>query len=463
MAWVTESAAMQTFSQFSTLRVRLVLWSMLVNALLLVAFGGGIWLALRQVQYRQVNDTLQLSAAQLSAAIDSDNGQLTVPADDVSALANRGVFAWIINDSGHVDMTTGQASKLVLPLMGNNIQDTQDTQGNPIRLYRYVLKENGGTIIVGISLEPIQRILQTVLLILAATIPLALLVSAIGSIFLAGRVLNPITAITAQAKRISRENLSERLDFKSVDEVGQLAQTFDSMLDRLQAAFEHERQFMGNVSHELRTPLSMLKAQISLALSRPRDVQTLTQMMTAMGGDVDRLARLVENMLILIRTEATHIDFKPVDLGDLLSGLISQMQVLADEKQIALTFTSPANVLVSGDPDQLVQLFLNLLDNALKYTEARGQVHVHAKRFGAEWRIEVSDSGVGIAPEHLACLFDRFYRVDPSRTRQTGGFGLGLAIARAIVQQHGGRITMQSHLGQGSTFIVFLPSYSTNS
>lgn len=446
--------------QFSTLRVRLVLWSMLVNAFLLIVFGSGIWLVLRQVQFRQINDTLQLSAAQLSTAIDYNNGTLTVPADDVTVLANRGVFAWFINASGHLDFTTGSAAQQVLPTMSNDIQDAQDTQGNPIRLFRYALKENGGTVVVGISLEPVERTLQTVLLILAGTIPLALLVSAIGSIFLAGRVLNPIAAITAQAKRISRENLSERLDFNSTDEVGQLAQTFDTMLDRLQAAFEHERQFMGNASHELRTPLSLLKAQISLALSHPRDVQTLMQMMTAMSGDVDRLARLVESMLTLIRTEATQIDFKPVELGDLLDGLTSQMQPLTDEKQITLTTELPTHMEVVGDPDQLVQLFLNLLDNALKYTNAGGQVQICAKLLGIEWQIDITDTGVGIAPEHLARLFDRFYRVDPSRTRQTGGAGLGLAIVQAIVQRHSGRLMVQSQLGQGSSFTVFLPRNS---
>ncbi|MHB8627221.1 MAG: sensor histidine kinase [Aggregatilineales bacterium] len=451
---------MQRVNRLNTLRVRLVVWSMAVNALLLIAFGSGIWLALRQVQLRQIDDTLQLSAAQLAATIDSNNGQSTVSPEDVAMLANRGVFAWIINDTGKADLTTGQAASLPLPTMTADYQNASDGQGGPIRLYRYVLKENGGVLIVGISLGPLQQTLQTVLIILGATIPLALVISALGSIFLAGRALGPITAITAQAKRISRENLSERLGFASLDEVGQLAQTFDSMLDRLQAAFEHEQQFMGNASHELRTPLSMLKAQISLALNRPRDVETLVQMLSALEGDVDRMTRLIERMLALDRVEAAAIERIPVNLSDLLGSLLSQMQPLADERHIALMIEAPTNAWVLGDPDQLVQLFVNLLDNALKYSNSREQVRVNLKSRGSEWQIDVSDTGIGISAEHLPHVFDRFYRADPSRTRQTGGMGLGLAIAKAIVQQHNGRIAVQSQPGHGSVFTVSLPKVS---
>ena len=446
--------------RLNTLRMHVVFWSMFVNGLLLISFGSGVWLVLRQVQNRQVNDTLQLSAAQIEAAVDSSNGHLIIPPDDQTTLSDRGLFSWIINDSGAVDVATGQASKFLPPLMQSDFLDTRNPQNELVRLYRYPLKEIGGTLVVGISLKIIEQTQQTVLLILSAAIPLALIISAIGSVFLANRALSPITRITEQAKRISRENLSERLAFTSSDEVGQLAKTFDHMLDRLQLAFEHERQFIGNVSHELRTPLSMLKAQISLALSRPRDAETFKNMMTAMDGDVDRMTRLVESMLTLIRTEATQIQVMPVNLSDLLVGLMSQLEPLAEAKQITLALKASANVWVSGDPDQLVQLLLNLLDNALKHTDIHGQVTVQITANGSEWQIVVSDNGVGIAPEHLNNLFDRFYRIDPSRTRQTGGAGLGLSIAQAIVQQHGGRITVQSHLGKGSTFTVFLPALS---
>ncbi len=193
--------------RLNTLRMHVVFWSMFVNGLLLISFGSGVWLVLRQVQNRQVNDTLQLSAAQIEAAVDSSNGHLIIPPDDQTTLSDRGLFSWIINDSGAVDVATGQASKFLPPLMQSDFLDTRNPQNELVRLYRYPLKETGGTLVVGISLKIIEQTQQTVLLILSAAIPLALIISAIGSVFLANRALSPITRITEQAKRISRENL----------------------------------------------------------------------------------------------------------------------------------------------------------------------------------------------------------------------------------------------------------------
>jgi signal transduction histidine kinase len=283
-------------------------------------------------------------------------------------------------------------------------------------------------------------------------------VAAAGAMFLAGRALAPISTITAQARRIGRANLSARLALPGPrDEVGQLADTFDDMLDRLQAAFEHERQFLADASHELRTPLGLLRMQIDLAQSRPRDAATMTAMVRAMGADVDRMTRLVEAMLALTRLESAQAAPAPVDLYDVLGGLVSQLQPLALDRQITLALDSPTEANVLGDRDRLVQLFLNLLDNALKYTPPGGQICVRVQR-AAGWGIQVADSGPGIPPEHLPHLFDRFYRVDTSRARETGGLGLGLAIAQTIAHQHGGAITVTSAPGQGTTFAVTLPA-----
>ena len=319
----------------NTLRIRLTLWSLVVNALLLMAFGLGVWLILRQVQNRQIDETLQLSASQL---VDGDelNRRTTIPDDHLTALEGRGIVLWVIDPDGNVIQSTGQAASLTPPDMQEDLQNVT-VASQPYRVYRRVLTSGKATLLFGLSLIPLQQTLQTVAIIVGATIPLALIVSALGSILLANNALRPIATITAQAKRISRENLSERLGFTTQDEVGQLAQTFDGMLDRLQAAFEQERQFVGNASHELRTPLGILKAQISLALSRPRDMVTLQEMLQAMDGDVDRLTRLVEKMLNLIRVESTPIIAAPVDLSDLLDGLISQLQPLATEQHIDLT------------------------------------------------------------------------------------------------------------------------------
>ncbi len=182
-------------------------------------------------------------------------------------------------------------------------------------------------VVVGISRQSSQEAVQGALLAFSIAVPLVLAASAIGGLFLSSRALSPIAAITSQARRISRDNLTERLALSGPrDEVRELAQTFDEMVDRLQAAFENERRFTADVSHELRTPLGLLKAQISLALSRPRDAGVLTQMMQAMESDVDRMTRLVETMLVLACTGEPLNHYVPVDLVGLLKGLAEQLQ-----------------------------------------------------------------------------------------------------------------------------------------
>ncbi len=453
-------------ARLQTLRVRLVLWSLLVNALLLIGLGVGVGLVLRQIQYQQMDDRLHVSAAELTRSVEIDDLQVNIRPNELTELADRGVFGWVVDPAGRVLKTFGQATSLPWPGLWAPGSFRDLTLGSTeVRLYQQEPGEAGSRIAGGISLvlgtsrEPAERTSRAVLLILSVAIPLGLAVAAAGAMFLAGRALAPISTITAQARRIGRANLSERLALPGPrDEVGQLADTFDDMLARLQAAFEHERQFLADASHELRTPLGLLRMQIDLAQSRPRDAATMTAMVRAMGADVDRMTRLVEAMLALTRLESAQAAPAPVDLYDVLGGLVSQLEPLALERQITLALDSPTEAGVLGDRDRLVQLFLNLLDNALKYTPPGGQICVRVRRAAASWEIQVADSGPGIPPEHLPHLFDRFYRVDTSRARETGGLGLGLAIAQAIAHQHGGAITVASIPGQGTTFAVTLPA-----
>lgn len=449
-------------NKFNTLRVRLVLWTVLINAVLLVVLGGGGWVLLQRQQNQELNDTLKLTAAQLAAAVDVVDGRVDVPASDTETLIERGVFGWVIDSDGVVRATIGRAASLQLPTASpSDLADVQLNSGEPIRIYADRLGESKNMVVVGISRQSSQQALQRALLAFSIAVPLVLAASAIGGLFLSSRALSPIAAITSQARCISHDNLTERLALAGPhDEVRELAQTFDEMLDRLQSAFEGEQRFTSDASHELRTPLGLLKVQISLALTRPRDAQALTQMMQAMEGDVDRMTRLVETMLSLARTGELLDQHLCVDVVGLLGGLADQMQAANAIRRIrfSLDASSGLDVQVRGDPDRLTQLFLNLLDNAAKYSPDDSAVSIGVKPQAAGWAITVADTGIGIAPEHLAHVFDRFYRTDASRARQTGGIGLGLAIAQAIAKQHGGCITVQSEMGAGSVFTVWLPN-----
>lgn len=315
-------------------------------------------------------------------------------------------------------------------------------------------------IVLGYSVDDSRAFLQQVAGGFAVAIPIMLLLSAGGGLFLANRALTPVTQITETARRISAEDLSRRIQLDlPQDEIGELAQTFNAMLERLERAFQRERQLTTDASHELRTPLGMLKMQLSLARSRPREAAELLTMIQAMEGDVDRMTRLVEQLLTLARVEQPGLmNFSPCDIGKLLRELGEQYQAMADEKAIEMVILAEGNLTVACDPDKLRQALANLMDNAIKYTPERGKVRVEVARQVGHIEMTIVDTGVGIAPQHLLHLFERFYRVDSARTNTTGGFGLGLPIVKAIIDAHGGQIQIHGELHVGTTISISLPT-----
>jgi signal transduction histidine kinase len=271
--------------------------------------------------------------------------------------------------------------------------------------------------------------------------------------------------MTQTARAINANDLQQRIDYAGpLDEVGRLAVTFDDMLARLESGFERERRFTGDAAHELRTPLTALKGHIGVTLSRPRSQSTYVETMQGMEQQVDRLIGLSNDLLFMARLQADGYQaaVEPVDLSDLLGAIVDQVQPLAEAKSISLTQTIDEAVVVHGQIDLLTRLFLNLLDNAIKYTPPDGRVSISARTEARAVKIAVRDTGPGIAHEHLPHLFERFYRVESDRGRRwgengKGGAGLGLALADEIVRVHGGRLSVESEPGQGATFLVELP------
>jgi len=452
------------------LRVQLVLWTVTLEAILLLVFALILIFALQNSQNQQINETLRLSAAQMNAVVDvaADNGvsRYVIPAEDTAVLRGRGVLVWILNPDGMIAATVGEANNTPLPVSlppPGEIMDIILPHDEPARLFVLTLQEGNrslGRLVLAVSLRTEQVFIQQVLLSLTVAIPLVLILSAAGGLFLANRALSPVASITATVRYISADDLSQRIHLNTQDEIGQLAHTFDAMLERLQNAFQRERQLTSDVSHELRTPLGLLKTQLSLARSRPREAPELLQMMRDMEGDVDQMTRLVEQLLTLARIEQRGLqDRTHVDLGQVVEAVISQFHEKAITRGIDLTLERPKQIdlTIRGEIESLFQVFANLVENAIKYTQPDGFVSLQIVRHWDEISVAVINSGEGIAPEHLPHLFERFYRADSARARQTGGFGLGLAIASAIVQSHHGSITAASQPGYKTTFTVTLP------
>jgi heavy metal sensor kinase len=245
-----------------------------------------------------------------------------------------------------------------------------------------------------------------------------------------------------------------------IDELGQLALTFDQMLIRLENAFERERRFTGDAAHELRTPLTALKGQIEVTLSQPRDLVEYENKLRELASQVERLIRLSNALLFLSLSDQKRLSWNPVnvDLEEILDMIIEQITPLAEEKKLAFTTDFQADLSIVGDIDHLTRLFLNIFDNAIKYTPKGGKITVKTERDTQNMIIDIHNSGPGIPMEHLPHLFDRFYRVETDRSSQTGGTGLGLAIVQEIVRLHVGKISVTSGISQGVRFTLSFPA-----
>jgi heavy metal sensor kinase len=306
--------------------------------------------------------------------------------------------------------------------------------------------------------------LQRLQLLLALAIPLTLVVAVAGGLFLAGRALGPIDRIRKTAERIGAEDLSGRLNLPlRPDEVGRLAATFDRMLERLDRAFRQQRQFMADASHELRTPLTLLMTQAELALERRRPPAEYRDALESIRQEARRMAQLVDELLLLGRADAGQdiLVREFLDFRDVVTEVGAAVEPLAAARRVRVDWTRTDSVVIQGDQTRLTQLLLNLVDNGIKFTPAGGSVTISATREGQSAVLRVADTGIGIPSEHLPRVFERFYRVDPARTRDRGGTGLGLAIARWIVEAHGGGIQVTSTVGRGTTFTVRLPLAAT--
>jgi two-component system, OmpR family, sensor kinase len=280
-----------------------------------------------------------------------------------------------------------------------------------------------------------------------------------GSWAIAGRALRPVDTMIRTARTITlSHDLSSRIEAPSRrDELGRLASTFNEMLASIEAAYRAQQRFVSDASHELRAPLTAIQGNLEL-LRRHRAMPDVEreEALTEVERESSRLARLVADLLVLARADAGGaLKHCPVDLDAVILEAYRGAQHLSQGQALTLDPFEPARV--EGDADRLKQLFLILLDNALKYTPATGHVTLGLHRRDTDVEIVVRDTGVGIAPEDLPLVFERFYRADPARSRDPGGTGLGLPIARWIVEQHDGEIKLESQLGQGTTATVHLP------
>ena len=397
---------------------------------------------------------------------DSPTSQADVNFDDLVRLLDR---------NGHVVYETPAFQKILAPtasitqpLAGTPWQGTVITHDDQqVRVYSRTVSDDGkvfAIIQVGSSLGQARSALEQVATELLIAALFVLLLGALGSYWLAGRAFAPIRRLIEVTRTIKAGDLRQRVPVpQTSDEVQALALTFNEMLAGLEQTLNRQRRFVSDASHELRTPVAVIRSKTDLALQQPGEPEEYITVLRQINSEAERLGHLISDLLALTRADesTTHFEMETVPLHLLAEAVAANAESLAIERGVTLRVETNQSVEVCGDEARLIQVIMNLLDNAIRYTNAGGSVTLSIANTPDKATLTVRDTGLGIQPEHLPHIFDRFYRVDSARTRSlNGNNGLGLAIVAWIVSVHHGTIDVESQPSRGSTFTVTLPSSS---
>jgi heavy metal sensor kinase len=460
-----------------TLRARVVTWYVGLLAAALIVFGATLYLGIQgylqtSLQHSLVGEAKAIGATFL--AFEEQKGPAWMAGEISEAYAPElsGRFIRITRHDGTVLFQSGDTRDPVIDASAVTHPDFRTAAGrfrterqpgsHDLLLYTEPFRSSSGTdylIETGSSVAPIERVLSTMRNILLLITPLILIAAAFGGQMLMTLPLRPLVTLSERAEHIGTSQLGERLPVPSThDEMERLALSLNRMIERLEEALSHNRRFSADVSHELRTPLTIMRGELEQVLGDHDLTPTVRDSVVSAVEEIGRMAQIVEGLLTIGRLDSgpDAINRQPADVSLLCRWVVDQMHLLAEEKHIQLRVeTTPVITLI--DSPRMKQVLVNLLDNAIKYTPNGGSVQIASFIADKTAVIEVSDSGIGIAPAELPHVFDRFFRADKVRSRISGGTGLGLSIVKAICNAHGGSITIDSTEGIGTVVRIELP------
>jgi heavy metal sensor kinase len=430
-----------------SIRFRLTVWYAAVLTAGLALFGGLLWLSLRHRLIGDVDRDLEGRAGRFEKyfreeSASASGNQLRDELEEFCQALPPASYIYVSGTSGFVyRYSAGPA-----PLDGN------------LRMLARQFTSDGEVfnLEIGAPIGDVLHTLELLRLLLLSLIPVVIAIACVGGAWVSGRALKPVHDITAAAVTMSIENLSQRLPVPATgDELARLTEVWNVMLARLESAVKTLSQFVGDVSHELRTPLAVIRTSAELALRRARAPEAYRDSLQEIAAEAERMTQLVGDLLTLARSDAGTVEMplEPVDAREIVTEVCTEMRGLADLREIRIRESlGEEKAVISGNRPGLHRLFVVLLDNALKYSHAGGDVNVTLHRTGSRISIAIEDFGAGIRQADLPYIFRRFYRADQARSDP--GHGLGLSLAESIARAHGARVEVSSTEGQSTVFRV---------
>ena len=452
------------------IRARMTVWYVILLAAIVAAVGGFLVVRLRADLIAAIDGSLRPATAQIA---DGYRAEGAAEAVDVarSVLTGERPAAQILDDSGRVAVSFGDAvsrapmlrrADAAAVLRGGGLIRTVELgrSGQRFRLAaRPTIRRGRRQVAVAAeSMATVDRSVRRVLVLLLVAGPAALLATAMGGWWLARRALRPIDRMTARAAAIDLERIEDRLVVpRTGDEVAHLARTLNAMLDRIEHGVSEQHRLVADASHELRTPLAAMRAEIDVSLRADDLPPAARRVLGSAREEVDRMTRTVDDLLVLASVDEGRLELlvEPVDLHDVVARAVASLHPLARTHNVTLALDGPTAMAV-GDTDRLGHALRNLVENAIQFSPAGGEVAVSTWAADGEVGVTVRDQGPGVPPDVRELIFDRFFRADPSRTRSTGGGGLGLAITREIASAHAGRVWVEDAGTSGSAFTLAL-------
>ena len=453
---------------------RLAAWYFLVFASGIAVFSVAAWFAMRASLYHATDEALEDRVRGVQRFMELQIASLSIPEirdefREHSVLGPGGDLFQVADGNGEWLYRS-------VPLENNNVPiarpaelsqerfETAAVQGHVLRFYSQRVGVHGKpyTVEVAAPMDELFEALERFRIMLLLTAPVLLVAASAGGYWISRRALAPVDAISKAAQKISIENMAERLDVpKTGDELARLSETLNEMLARLESSVRRMEQFTADASHELRAPVSLIRTTAEVAvLKRDRPAGEYLASLDEILEEAERTSQVVDSLMWLARAESSKeiLERVPVDAGAVVQNAAEQGQRLARSRGVAFTLKLPAEPLqIHADAEALRRALFILMDNAVKYTPEGGSVEAGLEARDGFAVASVADTGIGIDASDLPHVFDRFWRADKARSREQGGAGLGLSIAKWIVEMHGGEISVRSEMGKGSRFEVRLP------